>query len=261
MSRFKLVNIIDSIFISFTLFLIVFSIIQFIVGDFALTLIFSILVTLSIIFVTRYLKGKKKLKTDLNTKTKLEIENYYLNFSLYSLQKQLKTILEFIPKEKSAEIKNNHIEYQNTVVIILNSLEEISKDELIYEIKNFLHRKLNIICLGYAFKKEAIELGKSINENITFLDKYDFYKLCINNNIKIENKIKIKQEKIKIKDIALNFFNKKHAKGFFFSGFILIFTSFIIPFRNYYLFFGIILLIFSLICRLKKSEQIKDFNF
>ena len=56
--------------------------------------------------------------------------------------------------------------------------------------------------------------------------------------------------KFSFKEIIKSFFSPQKSKGYFFCGFVLIFSSIILPFHIYYLVFGSLLLIFSLICKI-----------
>lgn len=260
MSRFKLINILDTIFVCISLFLIVFALIQFFVGNFLLSFALSIVVSFSIIFIYRYAKNKISGKKQLKAKEKQDTEIYYYNFALLNKSKQLNLIKQFIPSSKNPIIKSSHLECNGKIILYSPTLKDMDKCSFIELIKDHLNNKKEIVTFAYNYSNEVKELANNLDKKIILLDKNNFYLMCKNNKIIFKNKIN-NNEKIKIKDIFANFFNKKHSKGFFLSGFVLILTSFIIPFKNYYLFFGIILLIFSIICKTKKQVEIKDFEF
>lgn len=260
MSRFKAINILDTLFVCVSVLLIVFSLIQFFVGSFLLSLLLAIVVTASLIFIYKAIKNKINTKKQLNEKEKQDTELYFYNFALLPQNKQLAIIKKFVPSSKNPIIKSRHVECDGKIILFSSALKDMDKCSFIELAKSFLNTKKEIVIFAYNYSKETIDLAENLNNSLTLLDKNNFYLLCKNNNINFKNKNK-NNPKIKIKDIFINFFNKKHAKGYFFSGLLLIFTSFIIPFKNYYLFFGIILLIFSIICRIKKQDVIKEFKF
>ncbi len=260
MSKFKLINILDKVFVCFVLFLIVFALVQFFVGGFGLSLFLSLLVTASILCVFYFFKHKISSKKELAKSTAFEIENCYLNFSMMSKTQQLNLIKKFVPTDNCPIVKSNHIDCKNQIIVVIQSSKEIDKSSFIDCIKNCLGTQKEIVVFAHSYSSDTKEFAKMLNKKIVLLDKNNFYLLCKNNKIIFKNNFK-NIEKIKLKDIFVNFFDKKHTKGFFFSGFVLIFTSFIIPFQNYYLFFGIILLIFSLICKVKKPAVVEEFKF
>ena len=260
MSRFKFINILDSIFICGSILLIVFALIQFFVGNYFLSLILAIVVSASLIFIFKVIKNKITGKKQLDETEKQETEMYFYNFALLSQNKQLNLIKKLIPASKNPIIKSHHIECDGKIILYSSMLKDMDKCSFIELIKNYLNTKKEIVIFAYKYSNDTTNLAHTLDKSIILLDKNNFYLLCKKYNINFEYKCKNNQ-KIKIKDLFINFFNKKHTKGFFFSGLLLIFTSFIIPFKNYYLFFGIILLIFSIICKTKKQEKIKEFEF
>ncbi len=64
--------------------------------------------------------------------------------------------------------------------------------------------------------------------------------------------LNIKKEKLTFKFILKNLFTPQKTKPFFLCGLVLIFSSIILPFRTYYLIFGSLFLILSLVCKLRK---------
>lgn len=260
MSRFKLVNIFDTIFVVFTLFLIIFSIIQFFVGNFWLSLLLSCITTFAFLFIYHTIKSHNRVKKEVAKITSEDIENCYSNFAMLTKCQQLNLIKKFIPVDKTPCIKSNKIITSNQIIEVSNNIKEVDKSSLIEIIKGDLSNKKEIVIVAYDYSQDAREFVKTLNTKMTLLDKNNFYLMCKQYKIMFKNTFK-KAEKIKFKNIIKNFFHKKHAKGFFFSGFVLIFTGFIVPFKNYYLFFGVILLIFSLICKIKKQATIEEFKF
>ena len=89
-------------------------------------------------------------------------------------------------------------------------------------------------------------------KSITFITKtklyFDyFFKFSTYPNTDILNSTNLKPKFI---DILKNFFTPNKSKQYFFCGLILIFSSIILPYHIYYIVFGSILLLFSIICKL-----------
>jgi len=62
-------------------------------------------------------------------------------------------------------------------------------------------------------------------------------------------KINTKELKLNFKTILKNFIQPKKSKQFFWCGFVLIFSSIILPFKTYYLIFGSLFLLASIACK------------
>lgn len=257
MSRFKFFNIIDSIVISLIVFLITFVVIQFLIINLVLSLILSIILSVAILMVAKFLITKKTNNKIALSEDKINTEIYNINFKTYSDVKKLSFVKNFIEKSYSPKIVGKHIDFvkdneKHTMIVEMNE-EKITENFLYNLLKTYLNKTQNLIIVCNNYDDTVKETCNSIkNIKIKFIDKYEFYLKCKENNLQIIENIKIIKNKLKIKDIFKNFFNITHFKGFFISGLIMLFTSFIVPFRIYYLIFGIILLIFSLICKFNK---------
>lgn len=259
MSKFKLLNIVDSIFIAFIIFIITFAIVQFIIVNFALSFIISIIIASALIVITNYLSNKKTNNKILKQHEKEQAEINALNFQLYSTSAKLNLVKKLIDKSFNPKIVGSHIEWTKEnikhIAVVENCVNSIDENYLLNLLKSYIKKTNNlvIVCNDYDSKLKNIIINIK-NIKIKFINKYDFYKICAKNNVIIKENMQISKDKIKIKEIFSNFFNYNHFKGFFTTGLILLFTSFIVPFTTYYFIFAIILLIFSLICKLNKIK-------
>lgn len=259
MSKFKFFNVIDSIVISLIVFLITFAIIQFLLVNFVLSLILSIILSVAILMVAKFLITKKTNKKLTCIEDKVNAEIYNINFKTYSDTKKLSFVKNFINQNYSPKIVGKHIDFfkdnEKHMMIVEMNEEKITENFLYNLLKTYLNKTQNLIIVCNNYDDVVKETCNSIkNIKIKFINKYDFYLKCKENNLKIIENIKIIKNKLRIKDIFKNFFNIAHFKGFFVGGLIMLFTNFIVPFRIYYLIFGIILLIFSLICKFNKFK-------
>ena len=92
-----------------------------------------------------------------------------------------------------------------------------------------------------------------ITKEKLFIDYFSKYQIYPD-----ESKINTSITKLKFKDILNGLFIPEKAKSYFFCGLILIFSSIILPYHLYYIIFGSLLLIFSIICKiLPKIRQNK----
>lgn len=259
MSKFKIFNIVDSVAISLIVFIICFSIIQFLLVNIVLSLMLAIILSVAILIVVKYITTKKQNKKLALSEDKLKAEIYNMNFKVYSDAKKLSFVKNFIDEKYSPKIIGKHIEFlkdnEKHFMIIEMQEEKITENFLFNLLKLYLNKtkNLTIVCNDYDEKtRETVKLIKNIK--IIFINKYDFFVYCKEKNLKITENLQIIKNKLNFSIILKNFFHKTHFKGFFYSGVIMLFSSFIVPFRIYYLIFGVILLIFSLICKFNKFK-------
>ena len=261
MSKFKFINIVDSIFITFSIFLICFAWLEFYIRDIWIALLLAVFVAFCLIFLLKYFKDKKLAKRLATIEKHNKTESYINNFQLYSDTKKLAIIKNFI-KDKEVKTVAKHLEYYSgkikNIVHISLSCEKFSKNMLLDLIKTYKNKCDRLIVITHTISTDCESFAKTItNLEVCLLNKFDFYNLCVQNKIEIEEQLQLKTEKLNIKNIFKNFLSPSHFKGFFISGCLLIFTSFIFRFTNYYLIFGTILLIISLLCKLPKFKTVK----
>ena len=105
----------------------------------------------------------------------------------------------------------------------------------------------DIICAS----SEYINPNIYTNKSILITNKEKLYKLFVETGVFPNIEILTKNiSKPKFKDILRKFFVPEKSKSYFFCGLILIFSSIILPYHYYYIVFGSVLLMFSIICKL-----------
>ena len=263
MSRLKFIKIIDLLFIIFITFLISFAIIQFFLGSYVLSTFLAIILTFSILIIVNFINTKKYEKQSIKENNRQLAENNALNFQTYPEQKKLNLVLQLIPDTLTKKIVGQHIEFYNennnfkSVIIIENNIEKIDKTTLINLAKTFINKthKLIIICNNYETELDDF-VNTLQNIKIMLIDKYSFFEICQKTNLKIEETIQFKKINKSYLKFFKNFFNKKHFKGFLLTGIITLFTSWIVPFKTYYLVVSCILLIGAIMCIFPKNKII-----
>ncbi|MBQ3502373.1 MAG: hypothetical protein IJA72_01790, partial [Clostridia bacterium] len=188
MSKFKLINILDTLFIIITLFLIVFAWVQFFLKNFILSLFISLLLSLCIILFIRWLKSKKNLayqtKQNHNTnfiKFKLAIQTLP-NLQLIKLIKKL-IPTKYSPKSLKGDITFTKNNIMHTFTFCLNTV--LSEPLLLEFIKTKKTDNLTIICLD--FDKSLINLAQSFkNIKISLINLEQLYKIFESSNISID---------------------------------------------------------------------------
>ena len=105
MSRFKLINLIDKLFITCCIFLIAYAWINFFIRNLWLTFIFSLIFSLSFSFIVFYLANKKNEKKTSNINHSKMVETNFLAFQLLSKQDKLETIKNIVKKTQKQGVK------------------------------------------------------------------------------------------------------------------------------------------------------------
>ena len=97
MTKFWLVSLIDKVFVSVAVFLLIFAWINFYVADLWVSFAISLVFTFAVLFLIYFFVGKKNEKAELNRKQIEEMNKLTLAFRLYKEREQkllLKSILE-----------------------------------------------------------------------------------------------------------------------------------------------------------------------
>lgn len=256
MSKFKIINLFDKIFITTSVFLLVYAWINFFIRDLWVTFFLSLIFSSACVFILFYLLNIRKEKKAINKEYLNDIEEKFLAFQLLDKNEKLNLIKSTLKSScKCEKIKDSLLcseENQIYQIMIETDCEKLSQFHLIkltsQRAKNI--ERLVIICCGV---EQNLNRKFLKNLEIVLVDKkqlYDIYFLP-NKLFPDTSNLNTKTDRKKITEIAKNFFVPHKAKSYFLCGLILIFSSIILPFHFYYLIFGSTLLIFSIICRLQ----------
>lgn len=254
MSKYKLVNLFDKIFVTIAVFLIVYAWINFFIRSLQVTFVLSLVFTFGIVFLIFHFYNRKKEKSSNLKAYYKDIETCFVAFKLMSKSEQFYLLNSILSKEHKTRILQNSIVTKNnqSKQLYLFALENEKLNEynfltLLQGVKNV--DIINIICADF---ENNINTKILKDVKINFINKKTLYDQFFLKHNTYPNKdfLHTKSEHKKLKDVAKNFFIPKRAKAFFFSGLILIFSSIILPYHTYYLIFGTTLLIFSIVCKL-----------
>ncbi|MBE5741553.1 MAG: hypothetical protein E7351_03410 [Clostridiales bacterium] len=245
MSRFKIVNLIDKIFVSIAVFLIIYAWINFFVRDLITTFIISLVFSFAVVFLLYFFINKKQTKISTNKKNLEDINEKHLAFRLMSNEEKLRLIYDIISTQYEKKLDGK------TTVILATHIEKLSQNDLINIICEVDEKfdTIEIICNEY---QPNIRLDILSGKKIKLVDKNKLYKDYFEkaNIFPDLNKINTKINKPTFKEILKNFFLPHKAKSYFFCGLILIFSSIILPYHYYYIIFGTVLLIFAILCKI-----------
>ncbi len=263
MSKFGIVNLIDKIFVSVSIFLIIFAWINFYLRNLWATFILSLIFSFAIVFILYYFLNKKDEKINLNKKQLEDMNRTLLAFKLAPKSEQLNIIKMAIEKEHEVKSENNKISYIDAfgkhLIILAIDLQKITENDLI----NLLNKnyKKDIDCFDIICNEhDNINTEFLKNKKINLINSKILYKNYILKSGKELNvdKLNTNITKIKFKDILKNIFTPQKAKTYFICGLVLIFSSIILPYHFYYIIVGSMLMLFAVICKIKPKFDNKN---
>jgi len=254
MSKFKIVNLFDKIFITIAIFLVSFAWVNFYIRSLWVTFVFSLIFTFACVFVLYYFLNKKNAKKELNLKEKDNINKNYYIFRLTPHCERLKLLKKVLEKFYSCELKHNILTYEKEnkthLVILATNLDTLTQNDLLSLLDEFLDVKTDVIDI-VCNENKTINTDIFTNKKIEIINKSTLYNLFKLAEIYPEAKnLNLKSNKIHLKDIILSMFTPRKAKSYFLCGLVLIFSSIILPYNVYYIIVGSMLLLFSVICKL-----------
>lgn len=264
MSKFKIINLFDKLFISISIFLIIYAWINFYVRNLWTTFFLSLIFSAACVFVLYYFLNKKQEKVELGKKNTDEMNKSFLVFRLTPRKQKMELLYNLLSKEFNTKLDNGILTYikdeKKHLVIVATHIERISENDLINLVDEFLDIDVDVIDIICNDVNPNINSKIFVDKKIIFITKQKLYLDYFSkyqifpDNSKIDTSI----TKLKFKDILNNMFIPQKAKSYFFCGLILIFSSIILPYHIYYIVFGSLLLIFSILCKilpkLKKNK-------
>ena len=264
MSKFKIINLFDKLFISISIFLIIYAWINFYVRNLWTTFFLSLIFSAACVFVLYYFLNKKQEKVELGKKNTDEMNKSFLVFRLTPRKQKMELLYNLLSKEFNTKLDNGILTYikdeKKHLVIVATHIERISENDLINLVDEFLDIDVDVIDIICNDVNPNINSKIFVDKKITFITKQKLYLDYFSkyqifpDNSKIDTSI----TKLRFKDILNNMFIPQKAKSYFFCGLILIFSSIILPYHIYYIVFGSLLLIFNILCKilpkLKKNK-------
>ena len=256
MSKYKIVNLIDKIFISVAVFLIIYAWINFYIKNLWTTFFLSLIFTFAVLFILFYFTEKKQNKISLNKKNIDEMNKFFLAFRLSSKAKKLELLEKIIAFDSKTQIENEKLYFfsneEKNLVILSTHIDKLTQANLIEILdQNYEDYVDNF----YIFCNEInpnVNTKIFKNKNIYLIDKQALYKdyFLKYNTFPDDSDLSSGITKLKFMDILKGMFTPNKARSYFFCGLILIFSSIILPYHVYYLIFGSTLLLFSIICKI-----------
>ena len=265
MKKISLFIIVDYIFKFTLLFLINFIWCAYFIETSFIAVMVAIFISCSLILAFNFFGSKKHYKKQISLKEEQKIADITRTFVFMTKDEILNFFYKLASTKHECKVKDEYIEImsdQKPIILYpIFKSENISLDDMIYiykKIKNRNIKRFVVLTNKYdnidasAFKFETLILNYK-ETYYKLLKAYEFYP-----EITIKNKPKIKNSLNSILLIALN---KKKSKGYFISALFILFASFFVRFKIYYLIFSTILLFLALFSRFNisynKLEKIK----
>ena len=255
MSRFKVINLIDKLFVTVSVFLILYSWINFYIKDLATTFILSCIFTFACIFVLYFVLDKKAEKKHQTKNYAKQVEENFIAFKLSSKQEKLELLNRIFQINHTTLLKNDRLFYvkdnKKILLILATHFDNLNNSSLLNLIDEFNCKEADgyhIFCNQSNVTNLKIFTDKEIfitTKESLFADyffKHNIYPNC--------STINFNQKTLTWKSFAKKMFEKKKAKAYFLYGLLLLFSSIILPFHAYYIVIGSMLLLFSIICRI-----------
>lgn len=256
MSKYKVINLFDKIFISVSVFLIIYSWINFFIRNLWTTFLLTLIFCSSLLFLLFYFSNKHKLKKINHKKYLKDIEEKFLTFLLLSKNEKLGLLKSIIEINNDCKKINNTLIFekdnQKQQIIIATDCEKLTQFELVkaLSLRQKSIEKLIVICCDFDSNLNTKFLKNLEIKIVNKKSLYDDY-FCKQKSFESLQDLNSKSERKKFKEIIKNLFIPSKAKSYFLCGLILIFSSIILPYHFYYLIFGSTLLIFSIVCKLQ----------
>ena len=212
-----------------------------------LAVIFSIL-----FFIT---KGKKD-KTKYVRKKEQRAVDQTINEIQFLPKSEIIRLFERAFKNKNIpfERKRNgilHVE-KNTVYLFKFGFETVTKADVLRAYNSFKNNKVNIF--SESFSSEVKDFSLRFNGNAILTDKRGVYEFLKSANSLPEISSPTTKEN-KLKRAVEEFFKVKKARKYLAFGLLFLTFSFFTVYKLYYVVFGGVLLLFSLLCRIFGSPN------
>lgn len=254
MKKYTLSKIIDFIFKTILLFVLFFVWIRFYVPSLTNTLIYSIIGTFMLSIILHQIKMSRFEKEYFSKAEFSKLESFTNEFLFSSQKNNNEFFLKLLQTKHHSVLiqsfiivnkENNQIAlypYYKTRKLTMDDAKNLS-----IEAKELKIKKLIICCKSC--EQEVLNFSKQLTSlKLIVLDqKQTYFKLLKPYNCypELKNKL-IEENKITLSQLLNVMFQKRRTKGYFVSGTILMFTSFLVPYNLYYVIFGSILYFMAL---------------
>ena len=246
----------DTVFSAFTTFLLSLVILNYYI-DRPFSLIFSICfgVLISIIAYKRLCEKNQAVK--LNKKQRQEVFNTVSALNLYTLTEQINLFSHALNSANYTVTKRKNAIYLNQFSVAIFpcfGFKAVDKTTVV-KVFNCIDKGDTAYIWAGDFSKDILDFISRFDGRIKGVDGIKAYDFLSKHGCLPHTKIDITKKPNKKFNISI-FLDRKKAKRFLLFGVLFVLMSYFVPIKLYYIIFGCVFLIFSLLCRFYgKTEQ------
>lgn len=244
--------VIDNISISLLIGIIAYSWCQFYIHSVSISALIALIVFATAILICWLITKQITKKQKLNKQAKENINAISEKLQFLSTDKQILWLKQSIYKDMNAEIKTNFIYYDKKIIynaLLFDNLNQNDFHKIIREITLYYSKcdfdQIEILCSN--FSKELSNYAKSLNISVVLTNKVNAvqkYKLCASS---LPCEITIVHPVKNYKYFFEYALSPARTKSYLLLGVVLVLSSFFVIYKLYYLIFGTLLLILSII--------------
>lgn len=257
MKKFSFYIIVDFIFKFLLLFTINLIWTLYFIQKTWISILLAGVISVLLILLFNFLSSKKQAKNNIKLKEKKYAQDVKDTFILMKQKNVVEFFYELAKSKHEAEIFSKYVLINNQIILFPNiKSRQLEIDELI-DLYNQINKKniKKIIVLCNNFNSNIEKILNNFDTKTIVLDFSQTYNLLLK-KYNMFPKITIKPEvkaKNSLKQIVISAFDKKKTRGYVVSAMFIIFSSFFVSFRVYYLIVATILLILALLCQFEQK--------
>jgi predicted transcriptional regulator with HTH domain len=206
------------------------------------------------------IKKSNQKKSNLKKSQRELFSSTMLAFNLYPDEKRF-SIIKNVLESEGQTVKITHRGVfsltDNTLWVIKFGFVKVNKADIVKTF-NYLKTQQNAVIVSETFDEQIVEFVKMFNKRITLVDGEKLFER-LNNAKLLPLKIQNQLQNNKNKPRAFSGLkNKKSVKGFFWGGLYFLAMSFFVPIKTYYVLWGGVLIIISVILKLFVKPTVND---
>ncbi len=248
----------------FLIFVLSFVWLRYFVRKLWLSIVISLTVTTITYFLIFFLKRKKIKKEGLKIKEKEDAENIFLTLACDTKK------MDFF--QKLAQIKHKNVKKFSKYLTVQheNNTKTLLYPKIDFEpltISNFVEiykavkgKAEKVVILCHSYDKEVKSFSQHFDTHFLIFDRFETYEQLYKfYNIFPEIKEKYKVNKmLTFKDFVAYSFNKKRAKGYLISAFLLAFSAIFVRTTIYYTLVATLLVVFAIVSQFNTTFNLKE---
>ncbi len=226
---------------------------QYLRRDLTFSIVLAAAITTGVYMIIRYVLQKRSDRNSLNSADQTKIKDVSAQFMFASTKQTLDFFAHILAdrfeiKQKAAMLELKKDE-SCTLFIPLYQTFIITERDILPFLKK---EKRDIMVCGKKFSGEAKELSALYTKKLKLLDEEQVYNELLKpvNTYPAFSNINKQKKKLHLREVV---FSKNKTKPYFFSGLVLLLTSFFVRFHIYYVIVSSILFLTAIFCSFNKK--------